>query len=250
MLDGTYQSVICFFIPYLTFSPTTFLTVSGQDIHERGRMGLYIGLPAIIIVNTYILLNTYRWDWLILLLVVLSILLAWFWTGVYSAFESSVYFYKAAPQVFGQASFWVVTLLTVIISLLPRFVIKSMQKMYFPYDVDIIREQIRQGKFKHLDDEPEPIDLESVTPTSTTQVPQDENNIPDNMEPRLSVVPPMLAPTRTHTEGQRRSYDRIRPSLDRTRLSFEASNDFTSAAMLARVESSHSVTPVRSRVER
>ncbi|KAK4999336.1 phospholipid transporting ATPase, partial [Elasticomyces elasticus] len=36
------------------------------------------------------------------------------------------------------------------------------------------------------------------------------------------------------------SFDRLRTSMDRTRPSFEASNDFTSAAYLARVESSHS----------
>jgi phospholipid-translocating ATPase len=41
-------------------------------------------------------------------------------------------------------------------------------------------------------------------------------------------------------ERPRPSYDRMRASMDRVRPSFEASNDFTSAARLARVESSHS----------
>ena len=37
----------------------------------------------------------------------------------------------------------------------------------------------------------------------------------------------------------RRSHDRTRHSFERVRQSFEASNDFTSAAMLHRMESSH-----------
>nr|OQO25564.1 hypothetical protein B0A51_07528 [Rachicladosporium sp. CCFEE 5018] len=38
----------------------------------------------------------------------------------------------------------------------------------------------------------------------------------------------------------RPSFDRLRSSMDRTRSSFEQSRDFTSAALLARVESSQS----------
>ena len=129
MLDGIYQSVICFYVAYLLFAPATFVSMNGQDVNDHERMGIYVACSAIIVVNTYILLNTYRWDWLMLLLVAISILLVFFWTGVYGAFTSAGYFYHAAPQVFGQATFWATIFVAAILCLLPRFLIKSFQKI-------------------------------------------------------------------------------------------------------------------------
>jgi phospholipid-translocating ATPase len=213
-----------------------------------------------------------------LLLVTISILLVWFWTGVYSAFESSQYFYKAAPQVFAQATFWAVTILTTIICLLPRFCIKAVQKVYFPYDVDIIREQVRQGKFDYLentdgsfdskskgssttsseivqpskhthypsiDEDQRPIYPPSVAPTATTHNPRSQNGSDgtDFTRHRRSIEPP----TRPSFDRPRPSFDRMRASMDRIRPSYEASNDFTSAALLTRLESSQSFGPIQSR---
>lgn len=273
MLDGIYQSVICFFMAYLVFKPAASVTTNGLDIGDRNRIGVYVGCASIVVVNIYILLNSYRWDWLLLLLVSISILLFWFWTGVYSAFTGSQYFYKAAPEVFGQPSFWALTFLSIIICLLPRFLIKATQKIYFPYDVDVIREQVRQGKFKYLDeddatkmisnsedtsttssdskpskhhhpileDDQRPIYPPSVAPTTTTHNNHSQNGS-DGTEytrHRMSLEPPLeQPPTRMSLDRPRPSYDRMRASMDRIRPSYEASNDFTSAALLTRLESS------------
>lgn len=292
MLDGIYQSLICFFMAYLLFRPATFLAENGRDVTDRERFGIYIGPAAVVVVNVYIIMNTYQWDWLMLLLVSISILLVWFWTGVYSAFTSSDYFYKAAPQAFGALSFWALLLLTVIICLLPRFAIKSAQKIYFPRDVDIVREQVRLGKFKYLDndsidpsfpanskdslstssdiakpskhfqnfdDEERPIYPPSVAPTSTTHNPRSATGSDGteytrhrfSVEPPLD--PPLEQPSRPSMDRPRPSFDRMRASMDRIRPSYEASNDFTSAAMLTRLESSqsrsHSLGPSKSRTQ-
>lgn len=272
MLDGLYQSLICFFMAYLLFQPATFVTSSGLNLNDRERMGVYVACATIVVVNVYILLNTYRWDWLMLLLVALSILLIWFWTGVYTAFDSSEWFYKAAPEVYGQLTFWALSLLTVAICLLPRFTAKAIQKIYLPRDVDIIREQIRQGRFKYLDssdayiapskvssaassdlskpiepvakhavsmaDDERPIYPPSVTATATTHNPRSQSGS-DGTEytgNRTSLE----QPTRPSFDRPRPSFDRMRASADRIRPSFEASKDFTTAALLTRVESSHS----------
>lgn len=152
MIDGFYQSIICFYFTYLEFAPANFTTESGRNINDYKRLGVYIVNPIVLIVNVYILINTYRWDWFMCLITGISILLIWFWTGVYTAFTAGFTFYEAAPQVYGALSFWAVGLLTVIMALLPRFAAKAFQKMYFPYDIDIIREQVRQGKFDYLKD--------------------------------------------------------------------------------------------------
>lgn len=267
---------------YLLFKPANFVTHNGLNIDDRERFGVYIAPAAIVAINIYILLNTYRWDWLMVLLVVISILLVWFWTGVYSAFVGSEFFYKSAAEAFAQPTFWAVTCLSVILSLLPRFCIKAVQKMYFPYDVDVIREQVRQGKFDYL----EVVDPEDGTTSSTTSSdiakPSKHNHYPSIDEDQRPIYPPSVAPTSTtynarsqtgsdgtdftrHRNSNERakspvelptgpsadrvrpSFDRLRQSMDRCRPSYEASNDFTSAAMLTRLESSQSFGPVQSR---
>lgn len=288
MIDGMYQSLILFFMTYLEFAPANFVTGNGLNIDDRERFGVYIAPAAIVAINVYILLNTYRWDWLMVLLVVISILLVWFWTGVYSAFTGSEFFYKSAAQAFSQASFWAVTALSVILSLLPRFCIKAAQKIYFPYDVDVIREQVRQGKFDYLevvvpedastssttssdlakpskhnhypsiDEDQRPIYPPSVAPTSTTYNARSQNGSDgteftrhrtSNERPDSNgrSEPPAEPPIRPSFDRARPSFDRLRQSMDRCRPSYEASNDFTSAAMLTRLESSNSYGPVQSR---
>lgn len=286
MFDGVYQSVIVFYMTYLLFRPATFVTGNGLNINDTKRMGVYIATTSVVVVNIYILFNTYRWDWLMLLIVAISVLLLWFWTGVYTATTAGFQFYQAAPQVYGQLSFWAVLLLTVIICLLPRFSIKAIQKMYFPRDVDIVREQVRQGKFDYLKEldapvaPPPPGKLNSSSSSELSKKPSatlHNSHVPDDERP---IYPPSMAPTGMtrnprshggsdgtdysgHTQfGQRLSleapprpsldrprpsYERVRNSMDRVRPSFEASNDFTSAALLSRMESSQSATQSRLR---
>ena len=277
MLDGLYQSVICFYMAYLTFQPGNFVTSNGLNIEDRVRFGAYIAHAVVIVINAYILLNSYRWDWLMLVLVIVSALLVFFWTGVYSAFVGSAFFYKAAAEVFAQPTFWAVTFLSVIMSLLPRFCIKFVQKIYFPYDVDIIREQVRQGKYDYLErtEGSEDTVVEGSSTSSDIAKPSKHTHYPSIDEDRRPIYPPSVAPTATTHNGRsqngsdgteftrhqtsmdqhvrpsidraRPSYDRVRASMDRIRPSFEQSNDFTSAAMLTRYESSHSFGPIKSR---
>jgi phospholipid-translocating ATPase len=253
---------------YLLFEPANTVTASGLGVDDRQRFGVYIGPAAVIAINMYILINTYRWDWLMCLLVAISILLVWFWTGVYSSFTSSAYFYKAAAQCFGEATFWATTVLSVVLSLLPRFFVKAIQKVYFPYDVDIIREQVREGQFKYLDnkeaseaisngssatssdiakpskhlhypsidEDQRPIYPPSVAPTAATHNPRSQNGSDgtDYTRHRYSIEQPAI---RQSIDRPRPSYDRIRASMDQIRHSYEQSNDFTSAALLTRMES-------------
>lgn len=266
MLDGIYQSVMVFFIPYLTFINADFITGNGLDVQDRIRLGCYVAHPAVLTINLYILINTYRWDWIMLLVVVLSDLFIFFWTGVYSSFTSSAQFYGAANQVYGQASFWAVFVVTPVICILPRYAIKAVQKVYFPYDVDIIREQITMGKFKHVEHvETADDSVKTASSESSTASPvKRHQQFPSVDEDLRPIYPPTVHSTTTHNahsqngsdgtnytrheqsteinvrpslDRVRPSYDRMRASMDRMRPSYEQSNDFTSAAMLNRYES-------------
>lgn len=234
MIDGLYQSVICFYLPYLLFEPATFNTESGRDVGDYKRIGVYIATPTVFVVNVYILLNTYRWDWFMCLITAISVLLVWFWTGVYTAFTAGFTFYEAATQVYGQLSFWVSCLMVIILCLLPRFAIKSYQKIYLPYDVDIIREQIRQGKFDYLKDidpakvapAPEKAQVESSASSSSISKPSRDlrkashtaNHVNEDERP---IYPPSVAPTatthnpRSQNGSDGTDYTGHRGSLDR-----------------------------------
>ncbi|PGH26409.1 hypothetical protein AJ80_01907 [Polytolypa hystricis UAMH7299] len=290
MLDGFYQSVICFFMTFLLYRPATSVTSNGLDLSDRIRIGVFVASCAVMCSNIYVLMNTYRWDWLTVLLNIVSSLLLFFWTGVWSATSNAGQFYKAGAEVYGTLAFWALIFVTVTLALFPRFAIKSIQKVYFPRDVDIIREQVTQGKFKFLDnyeayvpplgnglsatssdfskpieinlkrnmDMPEderPIYPPSVAPTANTHNPRSQNGSDGtgytaSLDFRQQPQQP-LDHTRTSFERPRQSFDRSRPSLernrmsytsnrqsmDRVRCSFEASRDFTSAAMLTRMES-------------
>ena len=147
MVDGIYQSAVAFFFLYEIFAPATFATSNGLDLAEFRRMGIYAATTAVCAANIYVLYNTYRWDWLIVLIVVISTLFIWFWTGVYTSFTSSAQFYKAGAEAYGTLNFWAYVLCATVACLLPRFIFKVVQKIYFPLDADIIREQVKQVKF-------------------------------------------------------------------------------------------------------
>lgn len=209
MVDGLYQSAIVFYMVYLLFSPATFNSSNGLDVADNKRMGIYIASAAVIVVNLYMLMNTYRWDWLMLLIVGISILLIWTWTGIYTAFTNGFTFYMAAPQVYGQLSFWATILLGTVACLLPRFTVKSIQKIWYPMDADVIREQVVQGKFDYLKEStslippPPPPGPEQVSSLSSSDITKPgakagerntTSSMPDDERP---IYPPSVAPTAT-----------------------------------------------------
>lgn len=259
MVDGVYQSIMVFFIPYLLFIPGRSITMNGINLEDGVRFGAYVAHPAVITINMYILINTYRWDWLMVLIVVISDLLIFFWTGVYTSFTTANVFYGAAAQVYQEASFWATFFIVPVICLFPRFAIKALQKVYWPYDVDIIREQERLGHYDHLTTEKPSTTPGAITSSeeSTLFKAQSKHDVYEDVEEdtrhiyRSSMTEP-TAPYQQHRQtdsdftndsGLRISMDmgrQPRHSIDRARRSYEASDDFTSAARLSRVESSQS----------
>ncbi|KAI0403821.1 phospholipid-translocating P-type ATPase domain-containing protein [Xylaria palmicola] len=285
MVDGLYQSVITFFIPYLVVANTPTIAGNGKDVIERLRLGAYIAHPAVITINLYILINTYTWDWLTVLIISISDLLIFFWTGVYTSASSTfaMTFYGTAAQIYGELSFWIVLVLTPLICIAPRYASKGLQKVFWPYDVDIIREQVSSGKFnptmERVDGSGHDDAKESVSSSSgsSRRKHQPQQSVDEDLRP---IYPPSIAATSIAGHGPRSQrgsdgtnytrhdlsmetpvkqpvdvtdtpMDRVRPSYDRmrasmdlmdrgVRASFEASNDFTSAAMLSRFESTKS----------
>ncbi|KAI1819696.1 phospholipid-translocating P-type ATPase domain-containing protein [Xylaria intraflava] len=288
MADGLYQSVITFFIPYLVAANTPSIAGNGKDISERYRLGAYVAHPAVITINLYILINTYTWDWLTVLIIVLSDLIIFFWTGVYTVSTFASTFYGTAGQIYSELSFWIVLVLTPLLCIAPRYASKALQKVFWPYDVDIIREQVACGKFdkkaegvageEYVQDDAKG-SLYSSSVSSRRKNPPPRQSVDEDLQPiypssvaggsvighgprsqrgsdgtnytghDVSMDAPVKQPVdipdtpiRQSVDRVRPSYDRMRASMDRraVRASFEASNDFTTAAMLSRFESTQS----------
>lgn len=147
MGDGVYQSLVAFFFPYFCYAFGTFESPSGRPLDHRYWMGLAVCTIAVVCCDIYVLTNQYRWDWLSVVIVAISILLLFFWTGIYSAFTASRELYKLAPEMYGSLMFWTVCLVGIIACMLPHFCFLAMQKLFYPKDVDIIREQWKSGNF-------------------------------------------------------------------------------------------------------
>lgn len=156
--EGTYQSAVAFWFTYSVFFNGRFATMSGHDISYRQAMGVFAGSSSVMMCNIFVLVAQYRWDWISILINWLSSIAIIAWTGIYTSFITSNFFYKAGVQVFGSLDFWAYLLLAIIVSLLPRFCYLVVQKVWYPQDVDIIREE---GKSKA-----EPVQEHDETPLS------------------------------------------------------------------------------------
>lgn len=157
MIDALYQSVISFFFPYLMYYKG-FQASNGLPVDHRFWMGVVVTCIACIACNLYILFHQYRWDWLSALIVALSILIIYTWTGLWTTPLYSAEFYKAAFQIFGTASFWACTFIGVLVCLVPRFFYDFVQKIYWPKDIDIIRECQQRGDFDVYPEDYDPTD--------------------------------------------------------------------------------------------
>lgn len=161
MLDGLYQSVISFYFPYLVYY-RTFQNPQGLPVDHRFWMGVVCVIISVTACNVYVLLKQFRWDWLSLLIYAISILLVFFWTGIWSSTMNTGEFYKAASQVFGTLELWCVMLISIVLCVLPRFTFDFLRKILAPRDIDIIRERVRMGSYDEYPAGYDPTDHEDV----------------------------------------------------------------------------------------
>lgn len=149
MFDGLYQSVVAYFFPYLMFY-VTFQNQQGLGVDHRFWIGVLVCTISATSCNIYILLQQYRWDWLSLLINAISILLVYFWTGIWSSRPWASEFYKVGADLYGTLGFWACMFVAVLVCLLPRFIFDFSVRYFSPKDIDIVREQVLAGKFRDL----------------------------------------------------------------------------------------------------
>lgn len=140
VMDGIYQSAVAFFLAYSVIFDGKFYTITGRDIAYRQGFGVFVCHTAVFACNTYVLIRQYTWDYISIIVYIVSCLLVFFWTGIYSSALSSNFFYKAAAHVYSSLDFWAYFFVSLICCLAPRFCVLAAKSIWFPADVDVIRE--------------------------------------------------------------------------------------------------------------
>ena len=59
MLDGLYQSVVVFYIPYLAWTAGSTISWNGRTIESLSDFGTTVAAAAIVTANSYVGLNTH-----------------------------------------------------------------------------------------------------------------------------------------------------------------------------------------------
>ncbi|KAI0367307.1 phospholipid-transporting ATPase 1 [Pilatotrama ljubarskyi] len=147
MLDGLYQSVVVFFIPYFVWTLDIAVSWNGKTIESLADFGTTVSVAAIIAANTYVGINTHYWTVITWVIVVGSSVVMLVWIAIYSAFPS-VDFVDEVVILFGEVTFWACVLISVVIALGPRFLVKFYKTSYMPLDKDIVREMWVVGDLK------------------------------------------------------------------------------------------------------
>ncbi|KAJ7256227.1 hypothetical protein B0H12DRAFT_1112856 [Mycena haematopus] len=147
MLDGLYQSAVVYFIPYLVWRFGLAVSWNGKGIDSLADFGTTVAVAAILTANTYVGLNMNYWTSLTWITVFGSTIVMMAWIVIFSFFFSSD-FIDEEQVLFGELTFWTTIVVTSLICLAPRFIIKYYTTVYTPRDKDLVREMWVAGDLK------------------------------------------------------------------------------------------------------
>ncbi|KAI7870588.1 hypothetical protein BDF14DRAFT_1771462 [Spinellus fusiger] len=137
VLDAIYQSAVCFAIPYMVFVDAK-MNSNGYDFEGVYELGTFIAGIAVIVANALVGFTIYSWTYVMALVLILSSVMYFVWTGIYGHIMSFTFY--GENVLFQDGAFWLCLIITFAICMLPRYVTKYYLHMYYPFDNDIVRE--------------------------------------------------------------------------------------------------------------
>lgn len=136
LIDGLYQSVVCFFVPMLTYQDTA-LSWTGYP-ETQTLLGNVMAFSIIITVNLYMALNTLSWVHVSFGGIIITILAVISFAFVYMAIPSESLFGSFRDMI--DPIFWASLILSIVLALSPRYIFKYVQAVFRPAPLDIVRE--------------------------------------------------------------------------------------------------------------
>ncbi|PKA58527.1 Phospholipid-transporting ATPase 1 [Apostasia shenzhenica] len=142
MMDSLWQSLVIFFLPFLSYRHST---IDGSSIGD-----LWI-LAVVILVNLHLGLDIFRWSW---------ITHASIWGCIVATFICMIIIdalpilhgYWAIFRVMETWVFWFCLAGIIIAGMLPRFATKALTEFFVPSDIQIARELEKFGGVNHTRD--------------------------------------------------------------------------------------------------
>ncbi|KAJ1512199.1 hypothetical protein HMI54_000208 [Coelomomyces lativittatus] len=221
MFEGFYQSLICFFIPIGIYTV-------GQATHKDGlpgdslEMGTTMAASAITAANLYIALNTTSFTWLNHVGIwVLSIGVFYGYLFVYFSIpDTPLYGYNSFLWASGY--FWFCVCFSIFVCLLPRYIMKYIQRSYYPADRDIALECFKTNQMseflstllkkeeKQLSIAPSPF-ITITSPTPIKEIPP-SLPIPSVSDEKRKIIRKGIDEIRVETEVSKSSIKEVQPS--------------------------------------
>ncbi|KAG0256950.1 hypothetical protein DFQ27_005390 [Actinomortierella ambigua] len=144
VLDGVYQSVICFFVPYFLYDD---IFSNGGSANDLQAFGLVVSSGLVVVANLYVGLNMYHWTGMIFAVIFGSTIIFYLYCWVYANyFTIENTFYGLDEIVLSSGYFWLSTMLVTILTMLPHYVYKFGKDYFKPNDINIVREQMYKQK--------------------------------------------------------------------------------------------------------
>jgi phospholipid-translocating ATPase len=140
MLDGVYQATVIYFLTLYAYR-TPSARSDGFDVAQY-EFATTMAMAAILAANLFNGLNTNVWTGWVFFAVAFGIVFSWVYTAIYSIISPgwfSTPVYGNDHFLFLSPYYWFCIVLTVIIALAPRYLLKAYKFIFAPDDIDIMR---------------------------------------------------------------------------------------------------------------
>ncbi|OBZ91812.1 Phospholipid-transporting ATPase DNF1 [Choanephora cucurbitarum] len=187
VLDGIYQSSVCFFFPYMLLLGGP-VDPEGRDQNGMYSFGTIVSSIVVIVANLFVVVSLYSFTWIQILVISLSILVYYVIVCIYAQFNT--FLFAGQHSLFGTGNYWMTLILTIVACFLPRVVAKHYRHQYRPYDNDIIREQelvLHQGRSSqiHNDSHGSSLETKAITQTSKEEPAQERPADQVDLDPEI-----------------------------------------------------------------
>ncbi|CAN6588041.1 unnamed protein product [Malus baccata var. baccata] len=141
MLDTVWQSLVLFYVPLFTYKD------SSIDIWSMGSLWT---IAVVVLVNVHLAMDVHRWVFITQIAVWGSIIITYACMVVLDSIPVfpnywTIYHLAKSP------TYWIAILLITVVALLPRFVFKVVNHIFWPSDIQIAREaEVLNRQRKHL----------------------------------------------------------------------------------------------------
>ncbi|KAI9494577.1 hypothetical protein BDB00DRAFT_817387 [Zychaea mexicana] len=141
--DAVWHSLVLFYAYFFAYD--------GFDPNPNGRpssmlqFSSAVALAAVIVANLMLGFNTYYWTWFQFFFVIAEILVTFLFTLIYGLFQD-VNIYGMGTMLYGGWSFWLILLLAVIVSFLPRYVVVFVKQWWYADVMHTVRHVEKHDK--------------------------------------------------------------------------------------------------------